>query len=249
MGQSQHTNEGGVPARGRRLGWRTCLRKGCGRRFPAGRHNQRYCREPECLAELRRWQAAKRQHKHRAGAEGRQQHAEAERRRRKRKASAAAVPQEGQRPATAAAPARGHAAHEHPQVFCARPGCYQAVRESPGAPASYCGDDCRAAVNRVRDRERKWLLRNRPAGRFKRLLEYQAARGRRGGGGPFRHGSAATCPAVPLGPLPSAVVHSRCSGGAQLNCGDSRKVNRHDSEASPGSRPRAPPAGGRLVVD
>jgi len=67
MGQSQHTNEGGVPARGRRLGWRTCLRKGCGRRFQARRHNQRYCREPECLSELRRWQAAKRQHKRRAG--------------------------------------------------------------------------------------------------------------------------------------------------------------------------------------
>jgi hypothetical protein len=74
MGQIQHTNAGGVSARGRRLGWRTCLRKGCGRRFQARRHNQRYCREPECLAELRRWQAAKRQHKRREGAEGRQQH-------------------------------------------------------------------------------------------------------------------------------------------------------------------------------
>ena len=46
-------------------------------------------------------------------------------------------------------------------------------------PARYCSDACRAAVDRARDRERKWLLRNREVGRFKRRLEYQAARAKR----------------------------------------------------------------------
>ncbi len=168
MGQVQHTNESGAPARGRRLGRRTCLRKGCGRRFQARRPNQRYCREPECLKEVRRWQAAKRQQKRRASAEGRRQHAETERQRRQRKASAAETPQEEQpaapRPASgcpgcpvAAEPARGHAAERHPEIFCDRPGCYDPVRKSPCAPASYCGDACRRAVNRVHDRERQVL--------------------------------------------------------------------------------------------
>ena len=87
MGHIQNTNESGARARGRRLRWRICLRKGCGRRFQARRHNQRYCREPECLKKLRRWQAAKRQQKRRADAEGRRRHAEAERQRRERKAA------------------------------------------------------------------------------------------------------------------------------------------------------------------
>ena len=250
MGQVQHTNEDGARARGRRLGWRTCLRKGCGRRFQARRYNQRYCREPECLEALHRWQAAKRQQKRRAGPEGRRQHAEAERQRRRRKTSGADVPEECQTPATAAAePARGHAAKKHPEVFCDRPGCYEPVRESPCAPASYCGDGCRTAMKRVRDRERKWLLRNRPAGRIKRRLEYQAARDKRCLGRALPDNSAVVCPSVPPRHLPSAVVHSGSANGPRLNFKDSREANRHDPQTGPSSRPRAPPADGRLVVD
>ena len=67
----------------------------------------------------------------------------------------------------------------HPEIFCDRPGCYEPPRDSPRAPASYCGDDCRAAMRQARDRERKWLRRKTEAGRFKRRLEYQAARAKR----------------------------------------------------------------------
>ena len=99
--------------------------------------------------------------------EGRRQHAEAERRRRQRKAEQTKTAKADQATDAAfAKPARGHAAEKHPEVFCDRPGCYEAVRESPCAPACYCGDDCRTAVNRVRDRERKGLLRKRPVGRI-----------------------------------------------------------------------------------
>jgi hypothetical protein len=77
------------------------LRKGCGRRFQARRYNQRYCREPECLEEVRRWQAAKRQRKRRSQPEARQRHAEAERQRRRRRASEARKPSEEETAAVA----------------------------------------------------------------------------------------------------------------------------------------------------
>ena len=247
MGQIQHSNEGCVSA-SRRLGWRTCLRKGCGRRFRARRHNQRYCQEPECQKELHRWQAAKRQQKRRAGVEGHRQHAEAERQRRKRKADRAGV-LEAEQAATAARPARGHAAKKHPQVFCDRPGCYEPVRASPCAPASYCGDACRGAMNRARDRERKCLLRKRPAGRIKRCLEYEAARLKRRLGRGLLDGSAASRPSPPPRHLPPAVVNSGLANVSRLDFTDTREMSRHDPQANPGSRPRAPPAGGGLVVD
>ena len=77
-------SDGASASRGR-LGWRSCLRKGCSRSFQAQRYNQRYCQDPECMREARRWHGAKRQRKCRSQAEGRQRHAEAERQRRKQR--------------------------------------------------------------------------------------------------------------------------------------------------------------------
>jgi hypothetical protein len=250
MGQIQHTNQGSVSARGRRPGRRTCLRKGCGRRFQARRPNQRYCQDPECRKELRRWQAAKRQQKRRADAEGRRQHAEAERQRRKRKAGEGKAVEDGPTAATAAAAcARGHAAHKHPAVFCDRPGCYEAVRESPGAPASYCGDACRTAMNRAGDRQRKWLLRKRPAGRIKRQLEYEAARAKRRGGDALARELAPASGSIPRRQFAPAVVNSRSVNAGPVGCKDSQETGRHDSQADSRYRPRAPPSDAGLVVD
>ena len=109
MGHVEHTTAAGTSARGKRLGWRTCLRKGCGRRYQAWHWRQRYCREPRCLRELRRWQASRRQGKRRATAEGRQKHARAERERRQRKKSQAASPSTPVRDG-----ARGHAIKKFP---------------------------------------------------------------------------------------------------------------------------------------
>ena len=175
MGQVQDTNESGACARGRRLGWRICLCKDCGRRFQARSYNQRYCQEPECLNKVRRWQGTKRQRAWRAGAERRQRHAEVERQRRQQKASQAGSPQASQAAtADAAAESRPWSRSEKlPEVFCDRPGCYQPVRNSPRAPARYCSDACRAAMARAHDRERKWLRRNGEEGRCQRRLEYQ----------------------------------------------------------------------------
>jgi len=104
MGHLKHTTEGHGSTRGRCLGWRVCLRKGCGRRYQARHWRQRYCHQPECMRELRRWQAAKRQRRRRATAEGRRIHAQAERERRLRKKCRPTVPSEA-----VGDGARGHA--------------------------------------------------------------------------------------------------------------------------------------------
>ena len=85
---------------------RICLRKGCGRKYQPRRWNQRYCQDPECLREVRRWQAARRQAKRRQDA-ARQSPARPGRE---------AAPPASQSPRPKAienpevAPARGHAA-------------------------------------------------------------------------------------------------------------------------------------------
>ncbi len=178
MGHLQHTLCLCFSASGRRLGQRICLRKGCGRVYQAQRWNQRYCQDPTCLKLVRRWQAAKRQKARRKRPEARAAHAAAERQRRASRA-------EGHRP-PAPAPDEDPSADEDQSAwsrsrnfsgpFCDRPGCYQTVRTSCRCQARYCSDDCRGAVRRVHDRERKWLVRNTSAGQFKRGCEYQARR-------------------------------------------------------------------------
>jgi len=91
--------------RARRPRPRTCLRKGCGRKYLPRRWNQRYCQDPECLCEVRRWQAAHRQAKRRQDIRVKAQHAQAEKERRER---AKVAPKAIENPEVA--PARGHAA-------------------------------------------------------------------------------------------------------------------------------------------
>jgi len=98
------------PARRRRPRPRICLRKGCGRKYLPRRWNQRYCHEPDCQREVRRWLAARRQTRHRQAAEAKARHAQAERVRRKRlKAASQATRKPGP-----TAP-RGHAAEFFPR--------------------------------------------------------------------------------------------------------------------------------------
>ena len=92
-------------ARARRPRERTCLNKKCGRKYHSRRWNQRYCQDPECLREVRRWLAAQRQAKRRKDADAKAEHAQAERARRHQVKS---TPQDEQAPELA--PARGHAA-------------------------------------------------------------------------------------------------------------------------------------------
>jgi hypothetical protein len=171
----------------RRPRMRTCLRKGCGRKYQPRRSNQHYCQDPECLRLVRRWQAAKRQAKRRQDEAVKSEHAEAERARRQR---ATFLPQEPKPPEVGAA--RGHAAKIFsPAPMCGRPGCYEPAPKSGRNQACYCCAACRQAVRRVVDRERKWRLRGTFRGRRARELEYQAARARRC---PEQHDRARTTP-------------------------------------------------------
>jgi hypothetical protein len=91
-------------ARGRRPRARTCLRKGCERKYHPRSWNQRYCQEPECLRQVRRWQAARRQAKHRKHAPAKARHAQCQRAYRQRLKLASQLGQE-----TEVTPVRGHA--------------------------------------------------------------------------------------------------------------------------------------------
>jgi len=183
LGHLQDTLCGWFSASGRRLGRRVCLRKGCGRCYQARCWNQRYCQDPKCLKLVRRWLAAKRQAERRKRSDARQAHAAAERQRRARRRA-----EDSDKPPSSCASAPDEdsdfdfdsgawsRSRDFSGPFCDRPGCYEAVRVSCRCRARYCSDACRGAVRRVRDRERKWLARNTPAGRFKRSIEYQARR-------------------------------------------------------------------------
>ena len=147
--------------RRRRLGRRTCLRKGCGQVYQARCWNQRYCQDLDCLREVRRWQAAKRQRAHRRTAANRKRHAEAQARRRQQQRIGRAAA-DGAVSDTSSDVKNGRAwsrSKNNSENFCDRPGCYEPPRSPSPAPARYCGGDCRRAVRRVRDRERKWVRR------------------------------------------------------------------------------------------
>lgn len=125
-----------------------------------------------------------------------------------------------------------------PASFCNRPGCYRAVRCSHRCQARYCSDECRQAMKRVNDRERKWLARNTEAGRFKRRLEYEAARRARRA----THSQAETQANSPRVTGRQPVVNSRFLPAGSVPCRDPREGPADDREKNPGRRPRAPPS-------
>jgi hypothetical protein len=121
---NHHVKEKRRPkARARRPRERTCVNKKCGRKHHARRWNQRYCQDPECLREVRRWQAARRQAKRRQDARIKVQHAQAEKERRQR---AKVAPKTVENPEVAAA--RGHAAEI---FFCSPYAIGQAATNPP----------------------------------------------------------------------------------------------------------------------
>ena len=176
MGQSQFTSRRQASASTRGLRPRVCLRKDCARVYQPRRWNQRYCQEPECLKEVRRWQNAQRQEQRRRRPEVREQHATAERQRRARRRQAHASAMLGE-PSPTGAPSDGRAWSRRRKIFapfCHRPGCYEPLPQGGRVPARYCGSACREPMQRVLDRERKWLRRKTPEGRRQRGSEDQA---------------------------------------------------------------------------
>lgn len=125
-----------------------------------------------------------------------------------------------------------------PVPFCDRPGCYEGVRPSSRCQARYCSDECRQAVKRVHDRERKWMTRNTEAGRYKRSLEYEAARRARRAAST----QAETQGNSPAAPQHSPVVNYRPFPRIRVSCRDPKEGPADDREKNPGRGPRAPPS-------
>jgi hypothetical protein len=239
MGHAHPTTKRGGSTRGRRLGWRKCLRKGCGQKFQARRRKDRYCREPDCQRELDRWRAAKRrrlaakrQRKCRAKPEGREKHATAQRKRRAeaRRQSKSAV--------AASQPCAWSRRTRLPEIFCDRPGCYEVPRDGPHV--RYCGHACASAMRQAQDRERKCLRRKAEASRIKRGGEYQEARVKR------REGRAATAPShsplIQADRRQGAVLLLKPGADSAVDLRGPREVKNHDPKTSLDPRPRAPPA-------
>ena len=166
MGQYQDTLHSDGSARsGRKFQSRICHRKYCGRTYNPRSWNQRYCQEPNCIREVRRWHAKKRQRKYRQDPENLKRHASAQAARRKRKREAPEDAENGDNspsPDVSDRPPWSRSKDDSLD-FCDRPGCYDPRRVSHRAPSRYCGNECRNEIRRVRDRERKWLSRNKVA--------------------------------------------------------------------------------------
>lgn len=242
MGQGQDNQPFSKSARSLRP--RSCLRKDCGQIYQPSRWNQRYCQQTDCTRKLRRWQAAKRQRVHRQMPANRKRHAEAEAKRRRERAAAKDTDCNADQNAVPQRRAWSRSKNI-PAEFCDRPGCYEPLPEDSRAPARYCGCDCRHAVRRVRDRERKWLARNQ----YTATCTRHAASGR------------ATCTSA--GQQPATTAKTSCGGAKQV--GDYRdhsasalscRASEHDSRPSfeqgtqshadsktdPDCRSRPPPA-------
>lgn len=248
MGQLQPTGCRTPSASTSRFPPRSCHRKGCDHRFVPRQWNQRYCREPECLLLLHRWQGAKRQQRRRNRSEVRQQHADAERQRRSRQREEARVKQperspQDSGPATSSDTPVSRAwsrSKKNPGDFCDRPGCFEPRRPSRRVPTRYCGDTCRQAARRVRDRERKWKKRKRQvtsrpqqcAGRAARCSRRPVGRNR-----PSSQGASAASGCS------STVRDYRDGRESALSSRETlQEVRQHDRETSTGRRPRAPPS-------
>jgi hypothetical protein len=181
MGRRQSNSSAPASPSRARFPARTCHRKGCGRTFCPRSWNQRYCREPQCLRLLHRWQAAKRQRKRRRQAEKRQQHADAERARRRRQRGASKnghgmAPSGPSAAAARKSPRAWSRSQRIPPDFCDRPGCYDPLPGPRRGPAQYCGTACARSQRRVRDRERKFKARQRKAAQCQARTKGQAAR-------------------------------------------------------------------------
>ena len=241
MGQRQHTPRSRRVARPLQRR-RTCLRKGCGRVYSPARWNQRYCQEPECRRLVLRWQAAKRQRAHRRLPQNRKRHAEAEAKRRRDRRAQACPNDDTDVEKTPDHDRAWSRSRRIPGEFCDRPGCYEPLPEHSRAPARYCGHDCRRAVRRVRDRERKWLSRNG--------YRAQRVRSRQTSAAPDSHCSATTSQTIrqnaklvgDSGSISGNTLSCRTTARNSSPCSKQGSLRNADSKTHSHRRSRPPPA-------
>jgi len=130
---------------------RLCLLKGCGQHFRPRRWRQRYCSD-RCWQQALVWSRWKQQQKYRASEAGKKRrnaqcHRNRERVKHRTKNGSKAI----------ADVARVISGKHFVGVSCDRPGCYEMFPHSARSPHQrFCCWECRRALERVRERERKW---------------------------------------------------------------------------------------------
>lgn len=167
----QHNTDSTHRSRKSRFRQRVCPRKGCEAVYTPRAGNQRYCQDPQCRQEVRRWQAAGRQKQRRLRPEVRQSQAAAAKVARLRKSLLKLHPPLPAKPIVPTEPPQSPCASSRSRKnsgpICARVGCYEPPAPAARCPTRYCSGSCRQTMQRVRDRERKWLWRNTLTGQFK----------------------------------------------------------------------------------
>lgn len=246
MGRSQYSTGATSLRENSRFPPRVCLRKGCGRIFDVRSGNQRYCQDPECLRQVRRWLSAKRQRVRRQRPEVRENRAAAAREVRERKSRLKTVPPAPTEPVMPAEQPDPSGAWSRsrkiPGPICDRVGCYESPRPSCRCPARYCSHECRDAMQRVRDRERKWLWRNTLAGQIKCQQQAQRRQAARRATSADRD-SAGTGEATTTGS--NVVLPYRSPPDVSVPLGDRKEDIFHDvqnPETTIATQSRPPPA-------
>lgn len=246
MGLNQCSSASPLSPGNSRFPLRTCLRKGCGRIFDVRSGNQRYCQDPECLRLVRRWQAAKRQRVRRQRPEVREERAAVAREVRERKSRLKTDPPAPTEPVMPAEkpdpPVAWSRSRKNSGPICDRVGCYESPRPSCRCPARYCSHECRRAMQRVCDRERKWLWRNTFAGQIKCQLQAQRRQA-------ARRASSADRDSVDTGEVTATgsnvVLPYRSPPDVSVSMGNRKEDISHDvqnPETTIASQSRPPPA-------
>jgi hypothetical protein len=158
-------DQGGRHRKRRHPRRRICLLKGCERSFLPNVPQQRYCC-PECSEAAARWRKKRAQAKYRKTKKAKKRRREQSVRYRARvrergKVKPETAPQES---VLEEATAReGH--HPAPILegsLCARPGCYEVVvPDRRSVLQKFCSCNCRKALCRVLERERRWGFRQK----------------------------------------------------------------------------------------
>lgn len=130
---------------------RRCLLKGCPLRFRPQQASQRYC-GPQCRQAALEWSRWKAQRKYRTTKNGKEKRRAQCRRNRDRVTSSKKQSLEADDDA-----ARVISQRSFLECSCDRPGCYDMFGRSRRSPLQrFCSQECRRALERVWERERRW---------------------------------------------------------------------------------------------
>ena len=155
---------GSCKRRRRRARSRRCLLKGCNQVYKPRHPLQRYC-GAACRQKAKKWRLYKAQLTYRKSENGKEKRRRQCRERRARcKVKKATLPCRSRVVAGHSNPRSGSREGNRNQIYfapcCDRPGCYERFTKTRRSPAQhFCCRQCRRALERVLERERRWKER------------------------------------------------------------------------------------------